>query len=241
LLVSVPPQTARQQGEKRFLADVAAGLRYVAGHRLLAVLMPVSAVISFTFMGLLNVGLTLLAYEAGWGAGGLGVLLGAFGAGAMLGAAVHGFRLIRRPFTAGMALAGMALQAVLLLLTAMSPSLVLAVALQVGIGVLTSLTGAPLVTLVQAAATPDMLGRTMSLHSLAMIGFTPLAYAAAGLVGSRFGVLALFAGGSAVQAIAGLGGLASATVRRATPEGLREMQEPLAATSPGAQPSSEGR
>jgi hypothetical protein len=106
-------------------------------------------------------------------------------------------------------------------------NLVAAVALQVAIGFLTSLTGGPLVSLVQAAATEETLGRVMSLYSLTVMGFVPIALGVGGFLADAAGMTALFLGGAAIEGAACAVGLLSATVRSATPQLLR-------ATTPAA-------
>ncbi|WP_446034798.1 MFS transporter, partial [Streptomyces olivaceus] len=62
--------------------DLRDGLSYVRRHRVLGPLMLVIALGDLGFVGPLNVGLTLLADERGWGASGMGWVLAGFGAGA---------------------------------------------------------------------------------------------------------------------------------------------------------------
>ncbi|GIJ63368.1 MFS transporter [Virgisporangium aurantiacum] len=217
--IGLPPP-ARGSKPRRFLADLLVGLRYAARQPVLATLLPVSAVVAATFGVLTNAGLPLLAHRNGWGAAGFGLLVGGFGAGAVAGSGVHGLRLWRRPFTGGLILACMATQAGFFAVMPMVRVLAPAVAMQVAIGFLTGFTGGPLVSLVQAAATEETLGRVMSLHSLTVVGFVPIAFGVGGILADAAGVAALFVGGAAVEAAACIVGMLFTPVRTATPQSL---------------------
>ncbi|NEC33312.1 MFS transporter, partial [Streptomyces rubrogriseus] len=87
LLVSVrlrelpPDDTATAEGGTAW-RDLRDGLRYIRRHRVLGPLMLVIALGDLGFVGPLNIGLTLLADERGWGASGMGWVLAGFGVGA---------------------------------------------------------------------------------------------------------------------------------------------------------------
>ncbi|MYS42093.1 MFS transporter, partial [Streptomyces sp. SID5998] len=78
----LPPDDAAPAGRATARQDLAAGLRYIRRHRVLAPLMLAIALGDLGFVGPLNVGLTLLADERGWGAAGMGWVLAGFGTGA---------------------------------------------------------------------------------------------------------------------------------------------------------------
>ncbi len=139
----------------------------------------------------------------------------------MAGAALLGPGLLRRWQSGALVLSASVVQAVLLALTPLVGHLVIAVGLQVGVGFLTSVAGGSFLSLIQAATCQDMLGRVMSVASLAMVGLAPLAYTLSGFVVGTAGPAAVFLGGAAAQALAAGSGLAFATVRRATPQTLR--------------------
>ncbi|MGV9896349.1 MFS transporter, partial [Streptomyces tendae] len=87
LLVSVrmrelpPDDTATAEGGTAW-RDLRDGLRYIRRHRVLGPLMLAIALGDLGFVGPLNIGLTLLADERGWGASGMGWVLAGFGTGA---------------------------------------------------------------------------------------------------------------------------------------------------------------
>lgn len=215
------PAPAGPKERRHFVTELLFGIRYAVRQPVLATLLPISAVIAATFSLLLNIGIPLLAHDKGWGAGGFGLLTGAFGLGAVAGAGIHGLRLIRRPMSGGLILALMGVQASLFAVLPAIDSVPPALALQVGTGFLTSFTGGPLVSLIQAAATEETLGRVMSLYSLTVMGLTPLAQAGGGIFAGATGMTTLFVTGAVVQLLACVVGLLFVTVRTATPESLR--------------------
>jgi MFS family permease len=212
--IGLPPPV-RGAKPRRFVADLFFGLRYAARQPVLATLLPVSAVVAATFGVLTNAGLPLLAQRNGWGAAGFGLLFGGFGAGAVAGSGLHGLRLWKRPFTGGLILTCMATQAAFFAVMPTVRVMAAAVAMQVAIGFLTGFTGGPLVSLVQAAATEETLGRVMSLHSLTVVGFVPIALGLGGVLADAAGVTALFVGGAAVEAAACVVGMLFTPVRTA--------------------------
>ncbi|MFF4499223.1 MFS transporter [Streptomyces sp. NPDC001401] len=178
LLVSVrirelpPDDTAGSRGGTAW-ADLVSGLGHVRRHRVLAPLMLAIALGDLGFVGPLNVGLTLLSDERGWGAAGMGWVLAGFGVGA--GAAsllltVRG-RLPHAGQVAGWSiLAGSVAVGAL----AYAPTVVAAVGTALLIGALTGLSGAMCAALLQTQADPAYLGRVTAVASLVSLGLTPL-------------------------------------------------------------------
>lgn len=155
-------------------ADLLAGLRYIRRHRVLAPLVLAIALGDFGFVGPLNVGLTLLADERGWGASGMGWVLAGFGVGAGLVSlllAVRG-RLPHAGQVSGYALlAG----AVAIAALAFVPTLLAALAVALAVGLLAGLSGAMCGALLQTQADPAFLGRVTAVSSLVSLGLTPSA------------------------------------------------------------------
>lgn len=196
------------------LREVRTGLGYVASHRVLLPLLVLAAVVEFGFSGAINVGLPILAQDRGWGAGGVGVLLGAFGAGATVTAlgliAVGRIPHVGRSLTpiilvmaAGLAAMGLTDS---LLFTAASAAMVGA-----GAGLAGSLYG----SLVLTQSTPTMVARVSSLAMLASLGLSPLAYVLSGAVASVAGATAPFLIGGAISALGALVAIAAPALRRA--------------------------
>ena len=185
---------SRTQG---LLVDVTEGLRYVRGHALL---------------------LPLLASDSGWGAQGVGWVLGAWGAAAAL--ASVGLTALGSPVRAGLVgLVCLPLMGVALAAIALAPGLAAATAaaavLGLGSGVIAPVFGG----LTLAAADPTQVGRVMAVASLASLGGAPLAYAATGVVVDVLGAQAPFLLGGASVTLTGMVALTNRAVRTARADG----------------------
>lgn len=185
---------------------------------LLRTILLVSAVAELGFTGPFNVGIALLAQERGWGAAGVGMIVGGFGVGAATAAvavAVLG-GLPRAGLLIGplAVLTGGAIAAV-----GFAPTRLWAVAASLLLGVSVGLAGTLGTALLQAQTPPQYLGRVMSLSSLAGFGGIPVSYALTGLVAGLWGPAAAFLGGTVLAAVAGLAALSSPALRRAVLSG----------------------
>ncbi|MFE6332615.1 MFS transporter [Streptomyces sp. NPDC057798] len=167
--------------------DLLAGLAYIRRHRVLAPLMLAITLGDLGFVGPLNVGLTLLADERGWGPSGMGWVLAGFGVGA--GAAsllltVRG-RLPRAGQLAGCAIitGSVAIGAL-----AFVPGVAAAAGVALLVGLLAGLSGAICGALMQTQADPAYLGRVTAVAGLVSLGLAPLSMplsaAAIGIWGS---------------------------------------------------------
>jgi len=206
---------SRTQG---LLVDVTEGLRYVRGHALLLPLLVLTAVAELGFAGAINVGLPLLASDSGWGAQGVGWVLGAWGAAAAL--ASVGLTALGSPVRAGLVgLVCLPLMGVALAAIALAPGLAAATAaaavLGLGSGVIAPVFGG----LTLAAADPTQVGRVMAVASLASLGGAPLAYAATGVVVDVLGAQAPFLLGGASVTLTGMVALTNRAVRTARADG----------------------
>jgi hypothetical protein len=183
------------------LADVAAGLRYVRSSRLLQVLLLVVAVVEVGFSGPINVGLPLLALDQGWGATGVGLVLGGFGAGAALtslGVAVLG----HVPHAGAVAGASALLLGGMVTGVGLSPTLAWAVAASTALGAASGVCGTLFSALVLHAAGADQAGRVMALLSVAALGTMPLGYAGTGMLAGLSSPAVPFVLGGAATALA---------------------------------------
>ncbi|WP_250401510.1 MFS transporter [Streptomyces cellostaticus] len=198
-------------------ADLAGGLRYIRGHRVLAPLMLAIALGDFGFVGPLNVGLTLLADRRGWGAAGMGWVLAGFGAGAgaaSLLLAVRG-RVPRAGLVAAWAiLAG----SVAIGALAYVPRLAGAVGVALLIGLLAGLSGVLCGALLQTRSDPAYLGRVTAVASVVSLGLAPLSMPFAAAAIGAFGLGPVFV---ASAAVCGLGGVVALCV-----PGLRHAELP---------------
>ncbi|WP_326612587.1 MFS transporter [Streptomyces scopuliridis] len=190
------------------------GLRHIRRHRVLAPLMLVIAVGELGFVGPLNIGLTLLVQERGWGADGMGWIVAAFGVGAGVSSlllTVRG-RMPRAGLVQSVVLCGGAVAVAGL---AYAPSLGLAVLAGVFIGLLAGLSGALTGALLQTAADPAYLGRVTSVATLFSLGVAPLCYPVTGAAVGLWGTGPVFVVSAAVCGTGGVLGLCFKALRRA--------------------------
>lgn len=217
LVVEPAEGSGRARGMGR---EVRAGLAVAARSPLLRTILLVSAVAELGFTGPFNVGITLLAQERGWGAAGVGMIVGGFGVGAATAAVAVAVSVLGRLPRAGLlvgplaVLTGGAIAAV-----GFAPTRLWAVAASLLLGVSVGLAGTLGTALLQAQTPPQYLGRVMSLSSLAGFGGIPVSYALTGLVAGLWGPAAAFLGGTVLAAVAGLAALSSPALRRAVLSG----------------------
>ncbi|MGW7379267.1 MFS transporter [Streptomyces sp. NPDC054794] len=195
-------------------SDLAAGLRYIRGHRVLAPLMLAIALGDFGFVGPLNVGLTLLADQRGWGASGMGAVLAGFGAGAgaiSLLLTVRG-RLPRAGLVAGYAIltGSVAIGAL-----AFVPSLAAAVGVALLVGLLAGLSGAMCGALLQTQSDAAYLGRVTAVSGLVSLGLAPLSMPVAAAAIEAWGLGPVYVVSAAVCGLGGVVALAVPALRRA--------------------------
>lgn len=196
------------------LGEVRVGLAYTLHHPVLRSLLVLAAVVELGFTGAINVGLPVLSDHRGWGAGGVGLMLGAFGVGAT--ATAVGLVTLPRvphvgqwllPVTLGMALA--------LVATGVSPTLPAAVASCAVVGAGAGLAGSLAGSLVLICSSPELLARVSSLLLLASLGLSPLALLAAGGLAAAGGPATPFIAGGAIAALGVPVLLASPALRHA--------------------------
>ncbi|MEU0604003.1 MFS transporter [Streptomyces sp. NPDC006393] len=219
LLVSVrmrdlPPDDTAGTGDTTAWRDLLVGLSYIRRHRVLAPLMLAIALGDLGFTGPLNVGLTLLADERGWGASGMGWVVAGFGTGAgaasllltVRGRLPHAGQLVAY-FVFGGSVAIGAL--------AYAPGVVAAVAVALLVGLLAGLSGALCGALLQTQAEPAYLGRVTAVASLVSLGFAPLSMPLSAAAIGAFGTGPVFVVSAAVCALGGVAALAAPGLRRA--------------------------
>ncbi|MFG3035470.1 MFS transporter [Streptomyces sp. NPDC048330] len=196
------------------LRDLADGLRYLRGHRVLGPLMIVVLLSDLGFVGPFNVGLAVLADQRGWGATGIGWILAGFGTGA---GAASLFLTVRGRVPRAGAVSGwtMTAGAVAVGLLAAAPHLPLAVAAALATGLLAGLSGALCNALIQTACDPAYLGRVSAVAALLSFGIAPLGFPLTGAAIELWGLGPVYAVSAAVCGLAGLYGLAATAVRRA--------------------------
>lgn len=190
-------------------SDLRDGLRYIRGHRVLAPLIVAIALGDLGFVGPLNVGLTLLADERGWGASGVGWVLAGFGVGAGTAALLLAVR-------GGLPYAGRVIAVTILTgsvavgALAYVPNVVSAAGVAVLIGLLTGLSGALCGALLQTRTDPAYLGRVSSVSGIVSLGLAPLSMPLSAAAIGAWGTGPVFVVSAAV---CGLGGVLALCVR----------------------------
>lgn len=194
--------------------DLTGGLGYIRRHRVLAPLILAIALGDLGFVGPLNVGLTLLADERGWGASGMGWVLAGFGVGAgavSLLLTVRG-RLPRAGQVAGWAiLAGSCAIGAL----AFVPGVAAAVGIALLIGLLAGLSGAMCGALLQTRTDAAYLGRVTAVSGLVSLGFAPLSMPLSAAAIGLWGTGPVFVASAAVCGLGGVIALSVPGLRRA--------------------------
>nr|WP_127894156.1 MFS transporter [Streptomyces sp. S10(2018)] len=219
LLVSVrmrelpPDDTATAEGGTAW-RDLRDGLRYIRRHRVLGPLMLAIALGDLGFVGPLNIGLTLLADERGWGASGMGWVLAGFGTGA--GAAALLLTVRGRVPHAGYVVAGALVPgAVAIGALAQAPALPVAVGTALLIGLLAGLSGALCGALLQTRSAPALLGRVTAVSGIVSLGIAPLSMPLSAAAIGVWGTGPVFAVSAVVCGLGGVVALCAPGLRRA--------------------------
>ncbi|MFE0205193.1 MFS transporter [Streptomyces sp. NPDC058985] len=221
LLVSVrvrelPPDEAGvgTAGSTTAWRDLRAGLSHIRRHRVLGPLMIAIALGDLGFVGPLNVGLTLLADERGWGASGMGWVLGGFGTGAGVAALLLAVR--GRVPHAGLVTAGAIIPgAVAIAVLAYAPGLPVAVGIAVLVGLLTGLSGAMCGALLQTQTDTAYLGRVTAVAGIVSLGIAPLSMPLSAAAIGVWGTGPVFVVSAVVCALGGVVALCAPGLRRA--------------------------
>ncbi|WP_405612122.1 MFS transporter [Streptomyces sp. NBC_00076] len=218
LLISVRvrelPQDATGASATTAWSDLVVGLRYIRRHRVLAPLTLAIALGDLGFVAPLNVGLTLLADERGWGAAGMGWVLAGFGVGA---GAVSLLLTVRGRLPHAGQVAGHALLAGSVAIGALAyvPGVVAAVGTALLIGLLAGLSGAMCNALLQTHADPAFLGRVTAVTSLVSLGLAPLSMPVSAAAIGAWGTGPVFVVSAGVCGLGGVVALCVGDLRRA--------------------------
>ena len=201
-------------GNPSLVASVGAGLGYVWSDPAVRSLILLIAAFNFAFNGTLLVGLPFLAdHVLGGGSATFGILLSAYGGGAVAGAALAGKR-VPRLGTLVLAIAiGMG---VALGLIGVAPNIPTAFAMLAAIGIGAGFLNVHIISWLQGRTAEEMRGRVMSMVMLGAIGLAPISYALAGLIVDLGPVSLMFGVAGAIVVVASIAGFASGVAERVT-------------------------
>lgn len=203
-------QPGGDEVRKGILGEVMAGLRYTLGDPVLRTMIVVVTAMTFAISGPETVGFAAQARLHWGGAFALGLTLGAFGGGSLIGSLLAGMlprgRVLLRLVPVGITFA------VGLALIGVAPNVFVAMALTAAMGVAGGAINVIGSSWLMRRTEPAMMGRVMSLLMVTGVAFAPLSQAAAGAV-AQVNVTLMFSLAGAVMLAASLSALLSRTVR----------------------------
>lgn len=189
------------------LTTIRSGVAYAWRDSAVRSLLILSAALNFAINGPVSVGLAWLADNRfDGGAAAFGIMLSAFGAGALVGALVAG-SLGRVHQLGWLTLGGSAVMGVALGLIGFAPSVAVVMVLNVAIGLAVGLLNVRIIAWLQVRTPSDMIGRVMSLVMLGGLALTPLSLAAAGLLVDLGAATLCFAVAGGLIIVAALAGV----------------------------------
>jgi len=199
---------AAESSRPNVLGTIGSGVAYAWRDPAVRSLILLSAALNFAINGPISVGLAWLAENRfDGGAASFGIMLSAFGAGALVGAGAAG-SLGRIRELGWVSLGGSVIMGVGLGLIGFAPSVAVIMGLNVAIGLAVGFLNVRIVAWLQARTPEAMIGRVMSLVMLGGIAMSPLSLAAAGLLvdlGAATLCFAVAGGLVVVTALAGVG------------------------------------
>ncbi|WP_210576089.1 MFS transporter [Streptomyces sp. GESEQ-4] len=209
---TLPPDDASPRGA--VLAELRDGLRHIRRNAVLRPLVIAAALTDLGFVGPMNLGLTLLAQERGWGSSGMGWVLAGFGTGAGAASFLLTWR-GRVPRAGAVAAVTSLLGAAAIGALAQVTSVPGAVGVALLIGLSLGLSGALYGALTQAAAGPAYVGRVTAASTLVGFGVAPLTFPVVGWAAELWGTGPVFVVGAVVSALGGVIALCAGSLRRA--------------------------
>ncbi|GAA2892104.1 MFS transporter [Streptomyces mexicanus] len=215
LAVRVGPLPPGERQERRAVpAELRDALRHIRKDAVLGPLVLAAALSDLGFVGPMNLGLTVLAQQRGWGSAGMGWVLAGFGTGA--GAAPLLLTWRGRVPRAGAVLAlTTLLGAAAVAALAQVPSVAGAAGVALLVGLSAGMSGALAGALVQARAGAAYIGRVTAVVTLVGFGVAPLTFPLVGGAVAAWGSGPVFAVCAAVSGLGGVVVLAAGALRRA--------------------------
>jgi len=211
-------QRANREPSAGLLANIGSGLAYAWRDPAVRSLILLVAALNFAFTGPLLVGLPYVAttrFEGG--AAAFGIIISAYGAGALAGALLAG-SLRQVPRLGLITLVTAAAMGVGLALVGIAPSVILAVAAMSAMGLGAGFINVRVVAWLQARTPEAMRGRVMSVLLLGAISLAPISLAISGAIIDFGAVSLMFIVAGAIVVAAALAGLFAGVPARMTDE-----------------------
>ncbi|MGZ8563533.1 MAG: MFS transporter, partial [Candidatus Limnocylindria bacterium] len=182
-----PPKASGEE-HPSLLGSIRAGVGYAWGDPAVRSLLLLTAAFNFAFNGPILVGLPFLAdHVLGGGSATFGILLSAFGGGAVVGAVAAGRRVPRLGTIVLTTATGMG---VALGLMGVAPNIPTAFAMLGAMGLGAGFLNVHIISWLQGRTAAELRGRVMSIVMLGSIGLAPVSYALAGAI-VDFGAVAV--------------------------------------------------
>jgi len=202
-----PAEASREAPRANVLGTIRSGVAFAWRDPAIRSLLLLSAALNFAINGPVSVGLAWLAHNRfEGGAAAFGIMLSAFGAGALVGAVVAG-SLGRIRELGWVTLGGSVVMGVALGLIGFAPSVIVIMVLNLAIGLAVGLLNVRIVAWLQVRTPSDMIGRVMSLVMLGGLALSPLSLAAAGLLVDLGAATLCFAVAGGLVVVAALAGV----------------------------------
>jgi MFS family permease len=198
------------------LGTIKDGFRFAWSDPAVRSLILLAAAFNFAFNGPLLVGLPFLADNSlGGGSATFGILLSAFGAGSLVGAAAAG-SIARVPRLGTVVLAIAVGMGAAFGFLGLAPNVLTAGAILAAVGLGAGFLNVHIISWLQGRTAEEMRGRVMSMLMLGGIGLAPLSYALAGVIIDLGAATLMFAVAGAIVATTALVGFASGVAGRMT-------------------------
>jgi MFS family permease len=198
----IPASHEADRAHAALWQDLQAGVRYVAGQRVLAALVLLPAVPALLVLNYLTFMPVYARDILGIGPAGLGLLNGSVGVGALVGALA--LATLRPSGGSGrLMLAGLGVISAMLVTFATSRWLPLSMASLAVLGTFQVMFYSTTNTLIQVLSPARLRGRILSLYALTSIGLIPVANLAGGAIAESVGVTAVLAVGGGAALVCG--------------------------------------